>query len=79
MSEHHSRGLEGSLVSSTMSLLTSLNSLLAISAGLVSDLLVRQLDLPVLAAFLAAWAYLGPPHYFPASLGPLLELQMPIS
>ena len=41
-------------MSSTMSLLTSLNSLLAISAGLVSDLLVRQLDLPVLAPFLAA-------------------------
>ena len=37
-----------------MSLLTTFNSLLAISAGLVSDLMVRQLDLPVLAPFLAA-------------------------
>ena len=54
MSEHHSRGLEVSLVSRTMALLTTFNSLLAISAGLVSDLMVRQLDLPVLAPFLAA-------------------------
>ena len=41
-------------MSSTMSLLTTFNSLLAISAGLVSDLMVRQLHLPVLAPFLAA-------------------------
>ena len=46
-------------MSSTMSLLTTFNSLLAISAGLVSDLLVRQLDLPVLAPFLAAIPCLG--------------------
>ena len=42
-----------------MSLLTTFNSLLAISAGLVSDLMVRQLDLPVLAPFLAAIPCLG--------------------
>ena len=59
VSEHQSRGLEMSLVSSTMALLTTFNSLLAISAGLVSDLMVRQLDLPVLAPFLAAIPCLG--------------------
>ena len=48
-----------SLVSSTMALLTTFNSLLAISAGLVSDLMVRQLELPVLAPFLAAIPCLG--------------------
>ena len=46
-------------MSSTMALLTTFNSLLAISAGLVSDLMVRQLDLPVLAPFLAAVPCLG--------------------
>ena len=59
VSEHRSRGLEMSLVSSTMALLTTFNSLLAISAGLVSDLMVRQLELPVLAPFLAAIPCLG--------------------
>ena len=59
VSEHQSRGLEMSLVSSTMAILTTFNSMLAISAGLVSDLMVRQLDLPVLAPFLAAIPCLG--------------------
>ena len=46
-------------MSRTMALLTTFNSLLAISAGLVSDLMVRQLHLPVLAPFLAAVPCLG--------------------
>ena len=54
VSEHQSRDLPASMLYSTMSLVTTINSLLAISAGLVADLMVRQLSLPVLAPFLAA-------------------------
>ena len=42
------------MLPSTMSVVTTMNSLLAITAGLVADFMVRDMSLPVLAPFLAA-------------------------
>lgn len=54
VNEHKSRHIPNSLLSSTMSMVTTCNSALAITAGLLCDLMVRQASLPVLAPFLAA-------------------------
>ena len=54
VSSHKSLGLPPSHLSSTLALVTTSNSLLAIFAGLLADLLVRGLGLGPLAPFLAA-------------------------
>jgi len=54
VAEHKARGLPKETLSSTLALVTTCNSLLAIFAGLLSDLLVRGLSLGPLAPFLAA-------------------------
>merc|ERR1711971_50772 len=54
VAENQARGLPKESLSSTLALVTTCNSLLAIFAGLLSDLLVQGLSLGPLAPFLAA-------------------------
>jgi len=54
VNEHKARKIADKLLPSTMSIVTSSNSALAIAAGLICDLLVRHLSLPVMSPFLFA-------------------------
>jgi len=54
VSEHKAQGMPEDTISTTLSLVTTANSVLAITAGLISDILVQGLGLGPLSPFLAA-------------------------